>query len=103
MRTHWRLAIEMCNARWAEGSAIVTTVASRTIISCATAITAKARNRRGSRASGAAEAGSTRADGVVELIGHLRRGSRPIIGTVLPLRLYGMVIPFVNPRCGEAS
>src|ERR1700683_3693662 len=38
----------MPRARWAEGMAMVTTEASRTIISCATAITASARNRRGS-------------------------------------------------------
>ncbi len=33
VKAHWRLAIEMCRARWAEGRAIVTTEASRTIIS----------------------------------------------------------------------
>src|SRR5450755_4050349 len=46
--THWRLATEMCRARWAEGRATMTTEASRTIISWATAMTIRAQYRRGS-------------------------------------------------------
>ena len=51
VRAHWRLASEMCRARWAEGRAIVTTEASRTIMSWAMAITPSARKRRGSGSS----------------------------------------------------
>ena len=39
---HWRLAIEIWRACWAEGSATITTEASRTIISWAMPITASA-------------------------------------------------------------
>src|ERR1700688_2655334 len=46
--THCRLATEMCRARCADGSATMTTEASRTIINWATAMTARAQYRRGS-------------------------------------------------------
>src|SRR5271154_5850881 len=39
--THWRLAVEMWSARWADGKAMVTMDASRTIINCATTTTAR--------------------------------------------------------------
>ncbi len=46
--THCRLATEMCRARWAEGSATMTTDASSTIMSWATAMTASDQYRLGS-------------------------------------------------------
>jgi hypothetical protein len=47
--THCRLSLEKCNARWADGSATVTIVASSTTISCATLSTASTAHRLGSR------------------------------------------------------
>lgn len=44
--THWRLASEMESACCADGSATVTTVASRTIMSCASATTPSTHHRR---------------------------------------------------------
>ena len=46
---HWRLAVEMCSAFCAEGRAMMTTEASSTTISCAMAMTPRARKRLGSR------------------------------------------------------
>ena len=46
--THWRLAVEISRACCADGSAIVTIDASRTIISCATMTTARMPQRLGS-------------------------------------------------------
>src|ERR1700686_1033820 len=46
--THCRLATEMCRARCAEGRATMTTDASRTIMSWATAMTASDQYRLGS-------------------------------------------------------
>jgi hypothetical protein len=46
--THWRLAVEMWSACCAEGKAIVTMEASRTIMSCATMTTARMPHRLGS-------------------------------------------------------
>jgi hypothetical protein len=45
---HCRLAVEMWSERCAEGRAMITTEASSTTISWATAMTARARNRLGS-------------------------------------------------------
>ena len=56
---HCRLAMEMCRARCAEGSAMVTTDASSTIINWAMAIMARARKRLGSSSSGGAVRRST--------------------------------------------
>src|SRR5580704_570740 len=46
---HWRLAVEMCRARCADGRAMITTEASSTTMSWATAMMANARKRLGSR------------------------------------------------------
>src|SRR3984885_9395433 len=49
--THCRLSFEKCNARWAEGKATVTIVASSTTINCATLSKASTAQRLGSRTS----------------------------------------------------
>ena len=44
--THWRWSLENCSASCAEGSAMFTTVASRTTMSCAIAMTNRISQRR---------------------------------------------------------
>ena len=44
--THWRLSFEKCSARCADGSAMLTIVASSTTINCASPITARIHHRR---------------------------------------------------------
>jgi hypothetical protein len=51
--THWRSPFEKCSARWADGSAIFTIVASSTTITCATPTTARISQRRAYVGSGA--------------------------------------------------
>ena len=76
--THCRSATEMCSARWADGRATMTTEASSTIMSWATAMTARAQYRRGS-----GRTGSGSSTGVISwtVIGGLRM--RVLVG---PLR-----------------
>src|SRR6202035_5059563 len=72
--THCRLAIEMCRACWADGSATITTDASSTIMSWATAMTARDQYRLG---SGASVCGAVVGTISVVVTGNLRaRGGR---------------------------
>src|SRR6185437_3494562 len=60
-----RSASEICNDRWAEGRATITTDASSTIISWAIAITASDHQRRG---SGSCRVASTRFLGAISFV-----------------------------------